>query len=122
MPTMKMGPVINPANNDKMQVQANVPKPPPVTSVTNPRDVGEDGALFDKDLILAAQGASGSILNVSNGNAVAASFSEGPPDGHVIVDANLDEVTVDDYYDPATGLTDTTLSFITDGEIVTIRG
>ena len=63
MPTMKMGPVSNPANNDKMKVQPDVPKPPPVTPVTNPRDVGEGGAILDKDLILAAQGANGSILN-----------------------------------------------------------
>ena len=122
MPTMKMGPVTNPANNDKMKVQPNAPKPPPPATVTNPRDVGEGGAILDEDLILAAQGASGSILNASNGDAVIASFSEGPPDGHVVIEVNYDEVSsVDEYYNDVTGLTDTTLNF-TDGDSTGIRG
>lgn len=122
MPTMKMGPVTNPANSDKMKVQPNAPKPPPITPVTNPRDVGVGQALLDEDLILAAQGANGSILNAGNGDATIASFSEGPPEGHAVIEVNYDEVsTVDEYYDNATGLTDSTLNF-SDGQFITIRG
>lgn len=122
MPTMKMGPVTNPANNDKMQVQPNAPKPPPITPVTNPRDVGEGEAILDEDLILTAQGASGSILNADNSDATIASFSEGPPGSQAVIEVNYDEVsTVDEYYNDATGLTDTTLNFA-DGDVVSIRG
>lgn len=122
MPTMKMGPVTNPNNGDKMKVQANAAPPPPPATVTNPRDVGEGDPIYDQDLILAEEGASGSVLNADNGDATIVGFTGGPPGGHVDNDVNFDEViSVDDYYDSGTGLTDTTLNF-GDSDTISIRG
>jgi hypothetical protein len=106
MPNMKMGPVTNPANNDKMKVQANATVPPPVTPITDPRDVGEGEAINSNDLILAEAGASASVLNADNNDAVIVEV-----DG-LVIDINPEEVTVppDEYYCPETGLTDTWLT------------
>ena len=122
MPNMKMGPVTNPANNNKMKVQANATVPPPFTPVTNPRDVGEGDAINSNDLILAEQGASASVLNADNADAVIVSIDGGPPEGDVVIDINPEEVPTppDEYYNDVTGLTD---YWLTTGEMgFSIRG
>lgn len=122
MPTMKMGPVVNPNNGDKMKVQANTSLPPPPAAVPNPRNVGAGEPIYSGDLILAAQGASASVLNADHADATIVSLSGGPPGGHVTNDVNLTEVTsVDEYYDSGTGLTDTTLH-LPDSDGIVIRG
>ena len=105
-----------------MKVQGDAAQPPPPAPTPNPRDVGEGGPILNKDLVLTEQGASGSILNVDHADNTIVSFSGGPPGAEAEVVVNHGEVTsVDEYYDPGTGRTDSTLHF-SDGDIITIRG